>query len=497
LHFELAVVMLPRVMADDGGMSPVELQQRPAVLADELAGGSPLMVRLVLCALGVLLVALFIAGVVVTRTPGNESTKTTPNAVTTTTGDTTTGAGSGNEAGSSKTTSTTSTEGGVSSEATENAPSEGVLLAVLGTGVLLILVGALYPRLATVKLPGGAELVLTPEESKQVEGHVAAAASPDASQADVFTATSVALQLARTRKLVTRQALDEPAIEQVASVALEASGLAGKSTKATSSAIGLRTEKTMAGRQAEPVMITIQNRSSVLNDEQAQAITEALNVQAMRDYNESSWVTDGHSQPIGKVQFVAKDAPVPDGTWHIELLDTSPQEGALGFHEDEVGDEPFKKGTRKGRPEKASEHSQRGRRADDPKIPLAKIFCKTTEEDEGQPSEVASHEMLEMLVDPQVVPDPATMTDQATRRIYPLEICDPVQRSGKEIDGVLVSNFVMPAYFKLLQPSEPTRYDWYKVLTLPVPAMTPGGYLSFAPIDEPENWQQEEGEQQK
>jgi len=244
-----------------------------------------------------------------------------------------------------------------------------------------------------------------------------------------------------------------------------------------------------AAKSTEPVTITVQNLSSVLTDGEAQAITAALNVQATRDYNGSPWANGGHAQPAGKVEFVAKDAPVPDGTWHIELLDTSTQEGALGFHEDE----PFKQGTPSGRLEKASENSQRGRRKGAPELPLAKIFCKTTQEATEQPSEVASHEMLEMLVDPQVVPKPKTKTDEETQRIYPLEVCDPVQQSGSEIEGVLVSNFVLPAYFKLPQASNPTQYDWYKVLSSPVPAMTPGGYLSFAPVSQPNNWQQEFG----
>jgi hypothetical protein len=264
-----------------------------------------------------------------------------------------------------------------------------------------------------------------------------------------------------------------------------------------SPAIGLRIGgKTMAEAQTEaaagsnePVTITVQNLSSVLTEEQAQAITAALDVQATRDYNGSAWITDDRARPVGKVEFVAREAPVPDGTWHIELLDSSPEEGALGFHEDV----PFKQETPSGRLEKASSNSQRGRRKGAAELPLAKIFCKTTQEAKEQPSEVASHEMLEMLVDPKVVPDPRTVTDQATQRIYPVEVCDPVQQSGGEIDGVLVSNFVTPAYFRLPQSNTPTQYDWYKVLDSPVPAMTRDGYLSFAPVSEPSNWQQEFG----
>jgi len=239
-----------------------------------------------------------------------------------------------------------------------------------------------------------------------------------------------------------------------------------------------------------PVTITVQNLSTVLTDTQAEAITAALNVQATRDYNGSCWVTEGLAASVAKVEFIPKGAEVPADTWHVELLDTSDQEGALGYHEDEA----FGKGVSKpGKPEKASTHSTRGRRADAPSIPLAKVFCKTTQGDGEQSSEVASHEMLEMLVDPQVVSSLRTITDPTTKRIYPVEVGDPVQSSGKEIDGVLVANFALPAYFKLPQTANPSQFDFYSVLTAPVPAMTPGGYLSYAPESEPESWQQEFG----
>lgn len=248
---------------------------------------------------------------------------------------------------------------------------------------------------------------------------------------------------------------------------------------------------------AESVTITVQNLSTALTDEEAQAMTAALNIQGTRDWNGSCWVSGGLADSVAKVVFIPKGDPIPADSWHVELLDSSDQEGALGYHEDEA----FKKGTPDGKPEKASTHSSRGRRADAPSIPLAKVFCKTTKEDGEQPSEVASHEMLEMLGDPQVINELRTVTDPTSKRIYPVEVGDPVQSSGYKIEvttdagkfEVEVANFALPAYFKLPQAEHPKQYDWCSVLTAPVPAMTPGGYLSYAPEDEPENWQQEFG----
>lgn len=253
----------------------------------------------------------------------------------------------------------------------------------------------------------------------------------------------------------------------------------------------------------DAVTITVQNLSTVLTDDEAKAITSALNTQAVAHYNPSCWVTEDNAAPVAQVEFIAKGETIPPDTWHIELLDKSDQEGALGYHEDEAFDNKvdgqeadFAGPTKK--PRKASAHSSRGLRADAPEVPLAKVFCETIKQDGEQSSEVASHEMLEMLVDPQVVKSLRTVTDRTTQRIYPVEVCDPVQSTPDytiDVNGVnlLVSNFVTPAYFRLPQTANPTQYDYCNVLASPVPAMTPGGYLSFAPVSDPEGWQQEFG----
>jgi len=215
-----------------GGISAAELQQRPAVLADDLTAKQEKRFadpgRLAVFVVGALLLALFVVGVVIAQTDGSKTNKSTPHGVTTSNSETTTTAGSGTTPSTSKTTTTTSTDGGVSDETTKSAPSEGLLLALLGMGVLLVLVGALYSRITTIKLPGGGELVLSPEESQQVTDRVVQKAKEEStapSASAIAKATSVALQLAHTRKLVASQPLDDRAIEQVAAAGLEAAGV--------------------------------------------------------------------------------------------------------------------------------------------------------------------------------------------------------------------------------------------------------------------------------
>ncbi len=50
---------------------------------------------------------------------------------------------------------------------TQSGPSEGLLTALLGTGAALIVVGFLYGRISSIKLPGGVEVGLTKDEEEK------------------------------------------------------------------------------------------------------------------------------------------------------------------------------------------------------------------------------------------------------------------------------------------------------------------------------------------
>jgi Na+-transporting methylmalonyl-CoA/oxaloacetate decarboxylase gamma subunit len=47
---------------------------------------------------------------------------------------------------------------------TKSGPSEGLLTALLGSGAALVVVGFLYGRISSIKLPGGVEVGLTKDE---------------------------------------------------------------------------------------------------------------------------------------------------------------------------------------------------------------------------------------------------------------------------------------------------------------------------------------------
>ncbi len=239
------------------------------------------------------------------------------------------------------------------------------------------------------------------------------------------------------------------------------------------------------------VTISVQNLSTAVSDEDVQRYVAALNVQMTRDFNNSPWVAEGLAQPVESVVFVPKGQAVPADTWHMEVLDTVDQPGALGYHEDAKFD------AKSEGPRKRAKHSSRGLRSDN-QLPLAKIGAQLCLEAKVPVSEVMSHEGLEAACDPQVGSENEILKDKRGGKIYLREVCDPVQETPYPIElsgeeEVPVSNFVMPAYFGLPQQVAPTEYDFCKKLTEPVPSMTPGGYLSFASEDDPENWQQIHG----
>lgn len=245
------------------------------------------------------------------------------------------------------------------------------------------------------------------------------------------------------------------------------------------------------------VTVSVQNLTSHFTDKHCEGMTAALRAQALEQYNRSCWVSENLAAPVADVVFVPRGEQPLAGSSHIELLDNADQEGALGYHEDEAFDNKIN-GELSGfagpslHPRKGSGRSSRGLRADAPERPLAKVFVETSLQASVWPSEVASHELLEMLVDPQVVTALRTVQKPSESRTYVVEVCDPVQSTGKVLNGFLLSNFCLPAYFGYPQTSNKEQYDWEGVLSGPVPAMAPGGYLSYAGIP-PQGWTQIRG----
>jgi hypothetical protein len=240
------------------------------------------------------------------------------------------------------------------------------------------------------------------------------------------------------------------------------------------------------------VTISVQNLAGDLVSEQdAEGIVAALDAQAKNDYDESPWVKDGLGTEIQEVVLVEKGASPPPDTWHLEILLNSNQPGALGYHEEQR--EVMKGGAATdGLLRKASHHSSRGLRRDNPGLPLMKVFAETTKEDKASLAEVCSHEMLEAAVDPTPMKAPRTATNAARGRIYIVEVGDPVQECGYDVNGQTVADFALPAWFGMPQSEHPDQMSFRSSVAEPF-QLAPGGYISWAPEDKPNNWRQEQG----
>jgi hypothetical protein len=193
------------------------------VLADQLSPEKKAApARIALLSVGGVLLAWLLISLVLTQTRGSDKHTVTPGGRTSTMSSTTTTPATSTSPAVVTTASTTSTAGGTAQETSDNAPSEGVMLALLATGAVLILAGALYTRLSTIKLPG-AEIGLTPEETAAVAANVVGKAAGGASADDVGHATADALAAATASKA--SPALDPEEIEEAAVAALKKVGI--------------------------------------------------------------------------------------------------------------------------------------------------------------------------------------------------------------------------------------------------------------------------------
>lgn len=106
-------------------------------------------------------------------------------------------------------------------------------------------------------------------------------------------------------------------------------------------------------------------------------------------------------------------------------------------------------------------------------LPFSRIFAADDARYGVNLSVTATHELAEMIVDPQT-----TRMFEAPPRTYIVEACDAVEddRFAINVGGVLCSNFVLPAYF---DAGSRGPWDYKGVLAGPCPSLAPGGYIAF------------------
>lgn len=204
------------------------------------------------------------------------------------------------------------------------------------------------------------------------------------------------------------------------------------------------------------IKISILNETTVLKDDQVKPVVDALQIQVTRDFA-PIWGIDADLTfvPLG-------GNPVQDGWW-LSLLDNSDQAQALGYHDlTNLG------------------------------FPLGKAFIKTDIDANPSWTNTVSHELLEMLADPEINRTILVYQSDGSKRLYAYEDCDACEDDtlGYSINGVLVSDFVTPQWFVPQSTIFPgVKYDFQGHVTAPFQILA-GGYIGVLDVQTSGQWTQ-------
>jgi hypothetical protein len=193
----------------------------------------------------------------------------------------------------------------------------------------------------------------------------------------------------------------------------------------------------------------------VLSDDEVKAAMPAFQTQVHRDFA-SAWGVDAD------LAFTPHGSTPTTGSWWVVILDDSDVATALGYHDL----------TTEG-------------------LPLGKVFAKSDQLLGYQWTVTATHELLEMLADPDVNLTAFVQNDTTSGRLYAYEVCDACEADqfGYSINGTLVSDFVFPAWFESFRQPGSTQFDYGKNIQNPF-ALLPGGYIGIFDIGSGSGWQQ-------
>jgi hypothetical protein len=197
------------------------------------------------------------------------------------------------------------------------------------------------------------------------------------------------------------------------------------------------------------IQISVINEST-MSDVDVKKMIPAFSTQWNRDLAPVWELSAAH------FKFVPKASQPPAGSWWVVFLDDSDQADALAYHD--VTDEG---------------------------LPISKVFVKTIQGDGASVSVGATHEICEMAVDPTI--NLAAQDLDGTFWAY--EVADPVEddQYGYEIGGVLVTDFVTPAWFGFQNSSGPLDFKQHAEQAF---AVLSGGYAQkFGP----NGWEQVNG----
>jgi hypothetical protein len=195
------------------------------------------------------------------------------------------------------------------------------------------------------------------------------------------------------------------------------------------------------------IQVGLVDKTKAIDPELMQAVAAALTIQVTRDLPQF-WNVQA------TVTYEPNASKIPAGVWPVFLVKTLPP-GEGGFHLDQ--------------------HNQ----------PYSKVIASPTS-DEWTID--ASHETLEMLVDPNgnrlqpstsIQIENGKIVDGTGQFAYLVEACDPCEADNfaYPIQGVAVSDFLTPHFYDpVVTPG--TRYSFTGAIKAPRQIL-PGGYISW------------------
>jgi hypothetical protein len=195
------------------------------------------------------------------------------------------------------------------------------------------------------------------------------------------------------------------------------------------------------------IQVGLVDKTGKINPELIQSVAAALTIQATRDLPQF-WNVQA------SVSYVSNPSKIPAGVWPVFLMASLPP-GEGGFHQDK--------------------HNQ----------PYAEVIA-SPESDEWTID--ASHEIVEMLVDPsgnRLQPSTSIgitggkIEDTDGQFSYLVEACDPCEADqyAYSIQGVAVSDFITPHFYDPTGTSG-ARYSFTGKVTRPRDIL-PGGYITW------------------
>jgi hypothetical protein len=193
---------------------------------------------------------------------------------------------------------------------------------------------------------------------------------------------------------------------------------------------GERPVRAAAFDQGKHPTIAFVNKATVTIGVDLDKLVNALQKQIDRDFV-PVW---GYPAKL----YVTK-TPAPND-WQIVFFDDADVANALGYHDITVDGQP-----------------------------VSKVFVSTVIAAGEKISVTASHELLEMLIDPG-----AQLWASANGYFYAYELCDAVEEEEYEIDGVAVSDFVYPSFFEPWRKPRSARFDHLEKVSSPLQTLQRG-----------------------